>query len=98
MFSRIMWSIHHCLRFTKPLRGAYPSPGLPKARAYGTVVENIRPKENRYFLDDFVCNHYGSFAQARYIYVTLSLQFRTRIMIVIGGEKALPWIGIFRYS
>ena len=86
---RIWWVVYHWLRTTEPLTGVYPDPGFPKART-GPVKPsphaNIADTRKERFLDEFVVGHCDTWLQIQYVWATLSLQWRTRIMGIIGGE------------
>ena len=85
----LLRTVYERLRIIKRLTGAYPNPGLPLVRAGPAASRDhttlIYAKRSSY-LDDFVFGHCDSWLQVRYVWATLSLQWRTKIMDVIGGE------------
>ena len=88
IFPRIMWYIHGRLRSTEQLKGVYPNPGLPQTRVVGGPRSPMGPFTNDegFFMDTYVRNNCDLILQVRYIIAALSLQFRTKVMKVIGGE------------
>lgn len=86
---RVLLTVYYWLRTTEPLTGSYPDPGLPKARAV-PIEARVRAKfdgpRKEWFLDEFVFGHCNTWLQIRYVWATLSLQWRTRVMGMIGGE------------
>ncbi|KAF2794305.1 hypothetical protein K505DRAFT_361186 [Melanomma pulvis-pyrius CBS 109.77] len=93
LFSGTMWFAYEHIRSTMRLQGAYPNPGLPRARAGDIVVDKAdygillsKNTNQGYFLDNFVRSHCELNVQVRYILAVLGVQWRTKIMGVIGGE------------
>ena len=89
-FSRVIWAVFRYLRAIEPLKGTYPDSGSPRAR----VEVSSNPSRDAHmtsqtehcFLDEFVARNCAARLQIRYMWATLSLQWRTKIMSLIGGE------------
>ncbi len=88
IFPRIMWYIYDRLRSTEQLNGVYPNPGLPQTRVDGGPRSPMGSLTNDegFFMDTYVRNNCALILQVRYIMAVLRLQFRTKVMNVIGGE------------
>lgn len=88
IFPRTMWYIYGRLRSTEQLNGVYPNPGLPQTRVVGRPRSPMGSLTNDedFFIDTYIRNNCALILQVRYIMAALSLQFRTKVMNVIGGE------------
>lgn len=85
----VIWAAYRHLRCAQPLKGTYPGPGLPSRREEAKHRDGPRAspaRGGRCFLDDFVRDDCGLSLQAHYMVATLGLQWRTRVMRVVGGE------------
>lgn len=86
-FEYLLWGIFKRLRRTYQLKGAYPYPGFPKTRTDALKLPSKPSQSNREcFLDIYVRLHFDQSMQLRYMLATLSLQWRTKVMSIMGGE------------
>lgn len=86
---KLLWAVYAPLRTSKRLTGAYPDPGLPRARAGRAAARDSTEGTSSWretSLDNFVFKHCDPWLQIQYVWATLSLQWRTKIMGAIGGE------------
>lgn len=93
LVSRMLFVMYGYCRCKQPLYGQYPDLGVPSRRkAVASPGEGEGEKEPRRIsggsccLDDFVLENCGIATQARYVAAVLGLQWRARIMSLIGGE------------
>lgn len=88
ILQKMMWVMYDRQRPTEQLKGAYPNPGLPRARADPATSRD--PPElvvrGRSFLDECVFRNCDPSLQMRYMLAVVSVQWRARIMGAIGGE------------
>ncbi|KAI0017196.1 hypothetical protein F4780DRAFT_772439 [Xylariomycetidae sp. FL0641] len=87
---RVAWAVYGRLRRLRPVRGAYPSMGTPKAREAGRLTP-CQPDVDALgadscFLDGFVRDHCAGALQLRYMASALYLQWRSQLMGILGGE------------
>lgn len=95
----MIWAVYRALCFHEgPLRGVYPSPGLPKLRflagtSSSARMDNSKPGVigtdegmGRLFVDGYVRNHCAVGVQLRYMLASVGLRWRARVMQVVGGE------------
>jgi hypothetical protein len=85
LLRKLPWAVYTRFRTSKRLTGAYPDPGLPRARA-GRAASPDCTEMTGSCLDNFVFKHCDSWLQIQYVWATLSLQWRAKIMGAIGGE------------
>lgn len=80
----LIWATYRRLRSSKKLIGAYPHSGTPKARAVAYTMPFQHT--DTCFLDGFVRRSCPKVVQLQYMLATLSLQWRSTIFGIIGGE------------
>lgn len=89
LLQKLLWGVYERLRTIERMTGAYPDPGLPQTRTGPAASRDptiFTSARRRTCLDDFVFGHCDPWLQIQYVWATLSLQWRTKIMSVIGGE------------
>lgn len=89
MLGDAMWSLYGRFSRAQTLRGSYPSPGLPAARAGAKGRDDaarLEAVQRGCFLDRFVRDSYGLRLQGRYMMATLGLRWRAWVTKHVGGE------------
>lgn len=85
----IIWAIYRGLRLIQPMKGVYPDPGFPATRMDvkpQAQSKSPAPKSGLCFLDDFVFTNCNFILQVRYILAIVRIQWRARVMGIVGGE------------
>ncbi|KAI1824023.1 DUF1365-domain-containing protein [Xylaria intraflava] len=86
-----LWAMYGRLRSSRRLVGAYPELGAPKARTSAPTSHPVQPLHNIStndicFLDGFVRRNCPKSIQVQYMLALLGLQWRTKVLGIIGGE------------
>ncbi|RDA88477.1 hypothetical protein CP532_6647 [Ophiocordyceps camponoti-leonardi (nom. inval.)] len=88
------WLLFRRLSSSRPEKGSYPFPGNPHVRRsvleqrhqHSVKSSTSGPPMGECFLNEFVREYGAVFLQVRYMTAVIGLQWRTRIMTLIGEE------------